>query len=92
MESNSYEKFIAIVSLLILRPYFRGFFKKRFLRKFSKPGHGNLVLLTSTAKVDLSNLNFNFDDRRTNFLQVLTYHDFSRLLSYDARQNRTEQN
>ena len=33
-------------------------------------------------------LNFNFDDIRTNFLQILTYYSFSRrLCSDDARQN-----
>ena len=41
---------------------FRGFFKKGFLRKCSKPGHGNLVLITSTIQFELSKLNFNFDD------------------------------
>ena len=63
--------------------------KERFLRKSSKPGHGNLVLITSTVQVELSKLNFNFDDIRTNFLQVLTYYGFSRLLCYNgARQNK----
>ena len=72
----------------ILRPYFRSFYKKRFLRKSSKPGHGNLVLITSTVQIELSKLSFNFDDIRTNFLQVLTYYGFSRLLcSDDAREN-----
>ena len=47
-----------------------------------------LVLITSIVQVELSKLNFNFDDIRTNFLQVLAYYDFSRLLCYDAaRQN-----
>ena len=90
LEFNFFEKFKAIASLLVLRPYFRFFLKKnkRFLRKSSKPGHGNLVLITSTVQVELSKLNFNFDDIRTNFLQVLTYYGFSRLLCYDdARQN-----
>ena len=45
--------------------------KKRFLRKSSKPGHGNLALITSTVQVKLLKLNFNFDDIRTYFLQVL---------------------
>ena len=45
--------------------------KKRFLRKFSKLGHGNLVLITLTVQVELSKLNFNSDDIRTYFLQVL---------------------
>ena len=88
LESNSFEKFKAIALLPILRPYLRFFLRKRFLRKSSKPGHGNLVLITSTVQVELSKLNFNFDDIRTNFLQVLTYYSFSRLLCYDeARQN-----
>ena len=89
VESNSFKKFKAIASLSILRPYFRFFFlKKRFLRKSSKPGHGNLVLITSTFQVEISKLNFNFDDIKTNFLQVLTYYGFSTLLYHDdARQN-----
>ena len=88
VEYNSFEKFKAIASMPILRPYFRSFYKKRFLRKSSKPGHGNLVLITSTVQIELSKLSFNFDDIRTNFLQVLTYYGFSRLLCYDdARQN-----
>ena len=33
---------------------------------------GDLVLITSTVKVELSKFNFNFDDIRTNFLQVFT--------------------
>ena len=74
MKSNSFRKVKAIASLPILSPYFRIFFffqKKRFLRKSSKPGHVNLVLITSTAQVELSKLNFNFDDIRTYFLLVL---------------------
>ena len=54
--------------------------KKRFLRKSSKPGHRNLVLITSAVQVEHSKLNFNFDDIRTNFLQVLASYGFSRLL------------
>ena len=38
------------------------FKKKRFLRNSSKPGHGNLVLITSTVQVELSKLNFNFKE------------------------------
>ena len=45
------------------------FFK--FLKKCFKHGHGNLVQITSTAQVELSKLNFNFDDIRIYFLQVL---------------------
>ena len=87
IESNFFKKFKAIASTAHTSPIFHFFFKKRFLRKSSKPGHGNLVLITSTVQVELSKLNFNFDDIRTNFLQVLTY-GFSRLFCYDdARQN-----
>ena len=76
-------------------PIFQNFLlffkKKRFLRKSSKPGHGNLVLITLIVQVELWKLSFNFDDIRTNFLQVLTYYGFSRLLCYDdaRHQNRT---
>ena len=73
VESNFFKEFKAIASLPILRSYFRFFFffVKRFLRKSSKPGHGNVVLITSTVQVEILNLNFNFDDIRTYFLQVL---------------------
>ena len=97
VEPNSFEKFEAIAPLPILRPYFRFsyllfffffFFDKRFDRKSSKPGHGNLAQITSTFQVEPSTLNFNFDDIRTNFLQALIYYGFSRLLCYNvARQN-----
>ena len=63
--------FKVIASLTIIHPYFRHFFKKSFLRKSSKHGHGNLVLVTSTVQVELSKLNFNSNDIRTYFLQVL---------------------
>ena len=49
-----------------------------FFTKSSKLGHGNLVLITSSVQVDPWKLNFNFDDIRTNFLQVLSYYGFSR--------------
>ena len=77
VESNFSKKFKAIASYHC--SYFArisdSFFKKRklenaFLRKCSKPGHGNLVLITSTVQVELSMLKFNFDDLRTYFLQV----------------------
>ena len=71
VESNIFKKCKAIASLPILSLYFRFFLKKRFLRKPSKPGHRNVVLITSTNQVELSKLNFNFDDIRTYFLQVL---------------------
>ena len=64
-------------------PHFRLFFKEIFLRKSSKTGHGNLGLISSTVQVELSKLNFNFDDIRTNSLQVWTYYGFWRLLCYD---------
>ena len=57
-------------------PIFQIFLKESFLAKSSKPGHGNLVLITSTVQVELSKLNFNVDDVRINFLQVLTYYGF----------------
>ena len=68
---------------------FQVFFKKtRFLRKSSKPGHENLVLITLTVQVELSKLHLHFEDIRTMFFQVLTYYHFSRLLcNDDARQN-----
>ena len=71
VESNFFDKFKAIALLPILRPYFRFFFSKRFLRKSRKAGHGNLLLITSPVQVELSKLNFDFDDIRTYFLQVL---------------------
>ena len=46
----SLKKFKAIALLPILQPYFKYFLKKRFFRKSSKPGHGHLVLITSTVK------------------------------------------
>ena len=73
VESNFFKKFKAIASLPM--PYFANisdFFLISHLRKSSKPGHGNLVLITSTVQVQLSKLNFDFDDVRTYFLQVLT--------------------
>ena len=73
IESNFFKKFKAIDSTTAhTSPKFQiSFLKKRFLRKSSKPGHGNLVLITSTVQVELSKLNFNFDDIRTYFLQIL---------------------
>ena len=65
MESNFFKKFKAITNISVF------FFFKRFHRKFRKPGHGNLILIISTVEVKLSKLNFNFDDVRTYFLQVL---------------------
>ena len=68
VESNSFEKFKAIKSQLIILPYFRYFCKKKgFFKKSSKPGHENLVLITSTVQVELSTLNIKSDDIRNNF-------------------------
>ena len=94
VQSNSFEKFKAISSLpsisdyfsVFLCPYFRLKKKQKnkgFFKKSSKPGHGTLVLITSTVQVELWKLNINFDVIRTNSLQVLTYCDFSRSLCYD---------
>ena len=80
VESDSFEKFKAIASRPILWPYFR----LKNIRKSSKPGPVNLFLITSTVQIELSKLNFNFDDIKTNFLEVLTYFCFSRLLCYAA--------
>ena len=72
VELNFFKKFKAIASLAHTSPIFQIFlFKKRFIRKSSKPGHGSLVLITSTVRVELSQLNFNFDDIKSYFLQVL---------------------
>ena len=62
VESNFFDKFKAMASLT-LPAYFTNisdFFFKRFLRKSSKPGHENLVLITSTVQAELSTLHFNF--------------------------------
>ena len=73
VDSDFFKKLKAIASLPI--PYLahisRFKKKKRFLRKSGKPGHGNLVLITSTVQVLLSKSNFDFDERRTYFLEVL---------------------
>ena len=70
VETNFFKKFKVIASLLILTPYLRIFSKKKgFSENVVNPD--NLVLTTSTAQVELSKLNLNFDDIRTYFLQVL---------------------
>ena len=69
LESNSFEKFKVKASLPIFQIIL---FKRRFLRKSSKPGHGNLVLIISTAQIKLSIKFFNFDIIGTTSLQVLT--------------------
>ena len=71
VSGNSFEEFKAIRHCLYFAHISDFFSKKRFLRKSSKSGRGNLVLITSTVQVELSKLNFNFDDIRTYFLQVL---------------------
>ena len=69
MKSNFFKKFKVIASTAHTSPIFQIFFfferRKRFLRKW------NLVLITSTVQVELSKLNYNFDDIRTYFLQAL---------------------
>ena len=65
MDSNFFKKFKGIASTAhTTSPIFKIFFlkKTRFLRNSSKPGHGNLVLITLTVQVELSKLNFNFHD------------------------------
>ena len=73
MGSNFFKKFKVIAFTAQTSPIFQiTFFKKKmFLRNSSKPGHGNLVLITSTVQAELSKLIFNFDDIRTYFLQIL---------------------
>ena len=63
VESNFSDKFKANSITDYTSPIFQIFLKiqERFLRKSSKPGHGNAVLITSTVEVELSKLNFNFD-------------------------------
>ena len=64
MESDFFKKFKVITSLSILRPNFRFFFKEVFSE--------NPVNLDMEVQVELSKLNFNFDDIRASyFLQVL---------------------
>ena len=53
VESNSFKTFKVEASLSIRSPYNRSFFKKRLLRKSSKPEHWNLVLITPTAQVKI---------------------------------------
>ena len=67
VESNFYKKFKAIYFAHISD----SFFKRRFLRKCSKPGHGNLVLITSTVQVERSKSKFDSDDIGTYSLPVL---------------------
>ena len=87
VKSNSLEKLKTNSIVIAHTSPIRFFLKKMFLKKSSKPGHENVVLITSTVQVELSKLNF-FDDIRTNVLQFLTCYGFSRLLCYDdARQN-----
>ena len=41
LEPNFFKKFKVIASTAHTLPIFQIFFKKRFLRKSKKPGHGN---------------------------------------------------
>ena len=74
-------------SLISSLPSF--FTSQLYFRKSSKPGHENLVLVTSTVQVELSKLSFNSDDIRTYFLLFLLafrsvdiiFHKFSGLHS-----------
>ena len=68
MEFNSFDEFKEKFKIFA---HIRYSFKKRFLRKSSKPGLGNLVLIE--LQVELSKLKFSYDDIRTNFLQVLLW-------------------
>ena len=62
VDSNSFKKFTEMASLPIA--YFAHISdflkKKRFLRKSSKSGHRNLVVIDSVVQVELSKLNFSF--------------------------------
>ena len=73
MGSNFFKKFKVIAFTAQTSPIFQITFfkKKKIFRNSSKPGHGNLVLITSTIQAELSKLIFNFDDIRTYFLQIL---------------------
>ena len=79
----------SLPSVFTAQLYFRFKKKKRFLRKSSKAGHENLVLVTSTVQVELSKLSFNSDDIRTYVLLFLLafrsadiiFHKFSELHS-----------
>ena len=52
--------------------------QERFLRKSRNHGHGNLVLILQVE------WDKNYDSIRINFLQILTYHSFSRSFCYDG--------
>ena len=80
MESTSMMKFKTIAPTAHMLPIIQINFKKRFLRKLNKHGHGNLVVILQVEWVR------NFGDIRINALQVLTYYSFSRSFCYyDAR-------
>ena len=71
VESNFFTKFKAIASLpMHISPTFQTFYKKKDFPE-NPVNLGILVIITSTVQVELSKLNFNFDDIRTYFLQVL---------------------
>ena len=76
MKSNPAKKFKAIGSTAHTSPIFKLFLKEIFLGKSSKPGVGNMVVILQFE------WDGNFDDMRTNILQVLTYYAFSRSLGY----------
>ena len=69
MGFNFVEKFKDLESAAHASSTFQILFqKKKIIRKPSKPGHGNLVLIIQ-VKWD-----GDFDGIRTNFLKVLTYY------------------
>ena len=57
-----FKKFKSIASLPILHSYFRLFLKKKKDFPENPITLGNLVLITPTVHVELSKLNFSFDD------------------------------
>ena len=67
--------------------------KKRFLGKCSKPGHGNLVLITSTVQAEFSKLNFKLwwyiELIFFKFLHIMVFQDYCAMMALDK--NRTEQ-
>ena len=58
MKSNFFQKFKEKFKIFA---HILDILLKRFLRKSTKPGHENLVLITSTIQVKLSRLKFNYD-------------------------------
>ena len=70
---SAFQKLKVIASL----PYFAHISD---LKKNFSENTVNLVLIASTVQVEFPKFNFNFDDVRTNFFEVLTYYGFSRLI------------